>query len=123
MEQYFLANDIKEEKEKRAILQSVCGSKTYTLIWDLLQPGKPADTGLEDIPKKVGKHYSPKPSGTLQIPQPKTSARGKRVRVYRVYRVYIKERKLKFMLMQMQNRSFAKLIPYHTHSRTKLNMS
>ena len=86
MEQYFLANDIKEEKEKRAILLSVCGSKTYTLIWDLLQPGKPANTGLEDIPKKVGKHYSPKPSGTLQIPQPKTSARGKRVRVYRGFR-------------------------------------
>lgn len=31
MEQYFLANDIKEEKKNRAILLSVCGSKTYTL--------------------------------------------------------------------------------------------
>ena len=86
MEKYFLANDIKEKKEKRASLLCVCGSKTYTLIRDLLQHGKPADTGLEDILKKVGKHYSPTPSGTLQIPQPKTSARGKRVRVYRGFR-------------------------------------
>ena len=86
MEQYFLANDIKEEKEQRAVLLSVCGSKTYTLIRDLLQPRKPAYTRLEDILKKVGKHYSPKPSGTLQIPQSKTSARGKRVRVYRGFR-------------------------------------
>ena len=56
MEQYFLANDIKEKKERRASLLYVCGSKTYTLVRDLLQPGKPADTGLEDILKKVRKH-------------------------------------------------------------------
>lgn len=49
-------------QKKRAILLSVCGSKTYTLIRDLLQPRKPADTRLEDILKEVGKHYSPKPS-------------------------------------------------------------
>ena len=66
MEQYLLANDIKEEKKKRAILPSSCGSKTCTLIRDLLQLRKPTDTGLEDNLKEVGKHYSPKQSEIVE---------------------------------------------------------
>ena len=63
MEQYFRANDIKEEKKKKAILPSVCNVHPHS---GFIQPRKPADTGLEDILKEVGKHYSPKPSEIVE---------------------------------------------------------
>ena len=47
LEQYFAANEIKDAKKQRAILLSVCGSKTYGLIRDLLQPQKPGDVELK----------------------------------------------------------------------------
>jgi len=62
LEQYFAANEIKDEKKQRAILLSVCGSKTYGLIRDLLQPQKPGDAGLKEILEKLESHFSPKPS-------------------------------------------------------------
>ena len=37
LEQHFAANEIKDTTERRAILLSVCGCKTYGLIRDLLQ--------------------------------------------------------------------------------------
>ena len=49
LEQYFAANEIKDAKKQRAILLSVCGSKTYGLIRDLLQPQKPGDVELKEI--------------------------------------------------------------------------
>ena len=61
LEQYFAANEIKDEKKQRAILLSVCGSKTYGLIRDLLQPQKPGDAGLKEILQKLESHFSPKP--------------------------------------------------------------
>ena len=62
LEQYFAANEIKDEKKQRAILLSVCGSKTYRLIRDLLQPKKPGDADLKEISEKLESHFSPKPS-------------------------------------------------------------
>ena len=62
LEQYFAANEIKDEKKQRAILLSVCGSKTYGLIRDLLQPKKPGDVELKETLEKLENHYSPKPS-------------------------------------------------------------
>ena len=49
LEQYFLANEITDGKKQRAILLSVCGSKTYGLLRDILQPKKPADTDIKVI--------------------------------------------------------------------------
>ena len=49
LEQYFAENEIKDAKKQRAILLSVCGSKTYGLIRDLLQPQKPGDVVLKEI--------------------------------------------------------------------------
>ena len=66
MEQYFLANEVEDKGKQRAIFLSVCGSKTYALIRDLLQPRKPADTDLEVIIKELKKHYSPKPSEIVE---------------------------------------------------------
>ena len=38
LEQNFLANEVEVVAKRRAILLSVCGSKTYALARDLLQP-------------------------------------------------------------------------------------
>ena len=62
LEQYFTANEIKGAKKQRAILLSVCGSKIYGLIRDLLQPQKPGDVELKEILEKLENHFSPKPS-------------------------------------------------------------
>ena len=62
LEQYFAANEIKDAKKQRAILLSVCGSKTYGLIRDLLQPQKPGNVELKEILEKLENHFSPKPS-------------------------------------------------------------
>ena len=62
LEQYFATNEIKGEKKQQAILLSVCGSKTYGLICNLLQPQKPGDARLKEILEKLESHFSPKPS-------------------------------------------------------------
>ena len=67
LEQYFAANEIKDEKKQRAILLSVCGSKTYGLIRDLLQPKKPGDVELKETLEKLENHYSPKPSVIVEL--------------------------------------------------------
>ena len=66
LEQYFLANEISDEKKQRAILLSVCGSKTYGLLRDILQPKKPADTDVKEIVCELKKHYNPKPSEIVE---------------------------------------------------------
>ena len=43
LQQYFTANDIEAEPNRRAILFSVCGAKTYQLIKNLLAPEKPTN--------------------------------------------------------------------------------
>ena len=47
LEQYFLANKIEDDKQQRAILLSIYGSKTYGLIWDLLQTKKTGYSALQ----------------------------------------------------------------------------
>ena len=42
LELYFVANNMKEAKKKRAILVIVCGPVTYKLIRNLAAPQKPA---------------------------------------------------------------------------------
>lgn len=66
LEQYFLANEITDGKKQRAILLSVCGSKTYGLLRDILQPKKPADTEIKEIIEELKKHYNPKPSEIVE---------------------------------------------------------
>ena len=46
LEQYFEANSIGDEK-KWAILLTVCGSKTYSLIRHTVAPQKPKDKSYE----------------------------------------------------------------------------
>ena len=66
LEQYFLANDVEDAGEKRAILLSVCGSKTYALARDLLQPARPAETTFKKIIETLEKRYSPRPSEIVE---------------------------------------------------------
>ena len=62
LDQYFEANEVTDGKKKRAILLSVCGSKTYKLIRDLLQPKKPGETEVKEIYGALEHHFSPQPS-------------------------------------------------------------
>ena len=66
LEQYFLANEVEDVGKRRAILLSVCGSKTYALARDLLQPAKPAETTFKKIVDTLEKHFSPKPSEIVE---------------------------------------------------------
>lgn len=66
LEQYFLANKIEDDKQQRAILLSIYGSKTYGLIWDLLQTKKTGYSALQVICKTLENHFSPKLSVIVQ---------------------------------------------------------
>ena len=66
LEFYFEANGVDNADKQRAILSSVCGSKTYKLIQNLTMPGKPSDKTFEEIVKLVQNHENPKPSAIVQ---------------------------------------------------------
>ncbi|KAK2549295.1 hypothetical protein P5673_030286 [Acropora cervicornis] len=66
LEQYFLANEVDEVGKKRAILLSVCGSKTYTLARDLLQPVRPAEATF----KKIAGQTNGNADGLSRLPLP-----------------------------------------------------
>ena len=60
VEQFFIANDIAEDKQVPAIL-SLMGNKTYGLLRNLCAPAKPASKSLTQIVQILQKHLSPKP--------------------------------------------------------------
>ena len=66
LEQYFLVNEVEDVAKRRAILLSVCGSETYALARDLLQPARPAETTFKKIVDTLEKHFSPKPSEIME---------------------------------------------------------
>ena len=66
MEFYFAANDVEDEGKKCAILLSCCGSATYSLIRNLVAPGKPSETTFKNIVEKVQTHFNPRPSPIVQ---------------------------------------------------------
>ena len=66
LEQYFLAKEVDEAGKKRAILLSVCGSRTYTLARDLLQSVRPAEATFKKIVDTLDKHFSPRPSEIVE---------------------------------------------------------
>ena len=68
---YFDANGICDESpedkaKRRAILLSVCGSKTYKLMCDLLAPAKPGEKSYQELVKLIQDHLAPKPSEIVQ---------------------------------------------------------
>ena len=70
LQQYFTANDIKDDEasaaKKRAILLSVCGAETFRLINNLVAPVKPETKTFQEIVALVEKHHNPEPSATVQ---------------------------------------------------------
>ena len=65
MEQYFIANDIKEEK-RRAILLSVCGPSLCQLTKDLVASGKPSERSFEQCVELIDTHKNPRMSTIVQ---------------------------------------------------------
>ena len=66
LEAYFEANDIDASEKQRAILLSVCGSKMYKLIMDLVAPALPKEKAYKEITDLVKAHKNPVPSAILQ---------------------------------------------------------
>ncbi|XP_071843318.1 uncharacterized protein [Apostichopus japonicus] len=60
VELYFEANDMPESKKTPALL-SLMGSKTYTLLRNLMAPEKPATETFTQIVKTLQNHLSPEP--------------------------------------------------------------
>jgi len=54
LQQYFMANNIKEAEKQRTILLSACGQNTYEVIHDLVALRKPGD-----ILEHVRHYYKP----------------------------------------------------------------
>ena len=63
---YLTANDITNPGKKRAVLLSVCGTKTYHIIRDLVGPSKPTNLEYDEIVTKVQEHYNPTPVVIVQ---------------------------------------------------------
>lgn len=59
IELYFTANNIAEERQV-AVLLSVIGGKTYTLLRNLLAPVKPSTKTLAQLKEVLKKHFEPK---------------------------------------------------------------
>ena len=78
LEQYFQGNDVEDEGKNQAILLSVCGSKTYALARDLLQPERPAETTFKKIIETLEKHYLPRPSEMVECEYFKFQSRDRR---------------------------------------------
>ena len=66
LEEYFITNDIKSAKKKKAILLSVAGADTYQLIRSLVTPEKPKEKTFEQLVKLVQEHHQPTPPAIVQ---------------------------------------------------------
>ncbi|OWF50156.1 hypothetical protein KP79_PYT25695 [Mizuhopecten yessoensis] len=60
LEQYFICNDVKEEKRVPALL-SLVGGNTYQLLRGLTAPKKPSEETFERLGKLLKDHFNPKP--------------------------------------------------------------
>lgn len=63
---YFEANEISDAAKQKAIFLSVCGSKSYSLLRDLIQPRKPTDLTFVQLTTVLTNHFKPKPSVIVQ---------------------------------------------------------
>ena len=60
VELYLAAKKITDAGQKRDVLLSVCGAKTYHILRDLLAPQKPSETSYADVVKCLKTHFNPK---------------------------------------------------------------
>lgn len=66
LNEYFIANDLKEAAKQKAILLSVVGAETYQLMRSLTAPNKPTEKSFDQLVALVKEHHHPKPSVILQ---------------------------------------------------------
>lgn len=66
LDQYFEANDINNADRQRAILISVVGASTYSLMRNLLSPEKPKEKTYNQLVTLIKNHFDPKPSEIVQ---------------------------------------------------------
>ncbi|KAL9966284.1 hypothetical protein ACROYT_G024336 [Oculina patagonica] len=59
VEEVFLANNIDEDRQVSTMLGFMIGSKTYTLLRDLVTPDKPATKSSQEIFTALQKHFIP----------------------------------------------------------------
>ena len=64
LEQFFVANDITDEKRVPSLLLSVMGAETYYLLNDLILPAKPKSKSFKEMVDCLQNHFA---SLTLKI--------------------------------------------------------
>ena len=62
MEFFFLANSIKDDNKKKAVLLSSCGSDTYKSFKSLVAPEDIGRSSYAEIKHSMGEHKNPKPN-------------------------------------------------------------
>ena len=60
-EHFLLANNVKEDEQKRHLLLAMIGGRTFKLLANLVAPQKPDEVAYEAIHKQLQEHYKPKP--------------------------------------------------------------
>ena len=60
VELYLATNKITDAAQKRDVLLSVCGAKTYHILRNLLAPTKPTASTYMDIVSRLSAHFKPK---------------------------------------------------------------
>ena len=62
LEYYFQANDIVDENKRKAVLLSVCGAETFSLLKDLVTPDNLTDKTYQELSAALQEHCNPAPS-------------------------------------------------------------
>ena len=56
VEQYFIADDVTDEKKQTAIFLTVIGNETYSLLRNLLAPESPAEKTIKTLSETLIDH-------------------------------------------------------------------
>lgn len=60
LEEYFTANDILEDRKKRAVLNTVIGKTTYALLCNLISPKRTSEFQYTELKQILHDHFTPK---------------------------------------------------------------
>ena len=74
IEQYFIANEIKYNKQV-AVMLSLMGNKTHGLLRNLATPAKPSSLSFKTIIETLQKHLSPRPLLVAELSQKEPTRR------------------------------------------------
>lgn len=66
LDAYFIVNDVKENANRRAILQTVLESGTYALLRNLIRPATIPDKTYVELVAILSQHFNPKPSKIVE---------------------------------------------------------